>query len=168
MLYHHKLLESLLICDLERSELVNNLGRLLLLGFACVLVACTISPSDVASSQVSGMVIDASTGRPLEGASLQLRTVETGVNGSMYASSAPPVAESETDMTGTFLFKNVPPGRFILINSAFGEVPYLRIMMWKQNKWENVIVDVSAGQTIDLDVLQVCPYSLCWPWPTQK
>ncbi len=147
---------------------MNCCKRLSLLGTAFLLVACTILPSTAPPAQVKGMVIDASTGRPLTDASLQLRTVEVGADGSVYASSEPPVTETKTDGAGAFVFKNVPSGRFILINSAFDEVPYLRIMMWNQNKWEPVIVDVLAGQTVDLDVLQVCPYTICSPWSPQK
>jgi hypothetical protein len=131
------------------------------------LIACSSSSSTVALAQVKGRVIDASTGQPLEGASLQLRTIKIGTDGSTYASSEPPVSETKTDVAGAFVFKNVPSGQFILINSAFDEVPYLRIMMWKQYGWESVIVDVPAGQVVDLDILQVCHHDVCSPWPTK-
>ena len=134
---------------------------------ALFLVACGLPSPTVALAQVKGRAIDASTGQPLEGASLQLRTIEIGTDGTVYASSEPPVAETKTDMTGAFVFKNVPSGQFILINSAFDEVPYLRIMMWKQYGWEPVIVDVPAGQVVDLDILQVCHHDVCSPWPTK-
>ncbi len=93
-------------------------------------------------------------GKPVEGTSLGLGEVVKDTNGVEIATSYDRInsPQASTAADGSFTIINAPPGRYGLIY-ANGPETYLLLKPGNPDKKEAVLISVSAGQKVDLGVL---------------
>ena len=113
-----------------------------------LLTACTPTPT---TGQVRGVIVESNSGEPISGMGLQLLIVEKTATGIKFGfgENNPHI---ETDSSGAFVFKNVPPGSY-----GIGSYPefLLPIMANGPDGVNPVIFVVSAGQVADLGTITI-------------
>ncbi|CAG0927130.1 hypothetical protein TFLX_00372 [Thermoflexales bacterium] len=142
---------------------------ILIIGLAFLIGSCTSSLPSSSLAQVKGVLVTKGAKIPSKDAVLRLWKI-TGTEMEFYISSEEhPTSETKTDAAGVFLFTDVPPGLYRLggkIKVESGDVS-LNLDEYNGNKsGEKPAIEVAAGQTIDLSVLEHCPHQVCGLPPT--
>lgn len=123
------------------------------------------------TGQVKGMIVEVKTHQPVE-KSISLFKVD-GIEGERIYFSGEPVVEVKSDLSGTFVFQNVPPGNYVIFaqgmeinlftvnGSKFrldmkGTMKLLSAMSGSFIEGDKAkTVEVTPGQTIDIGTILV-------------
>ena len=124
----------------------KSLAKLVGLMLGVLLTACTLTPT---TGQVRGVIVESNSGEPISGMGLQLLIVEKTATGIKFGfgENNPHI---ETDSSGAFVFKNVPPGSY-----GIGSYPEFLFPMWADGTDGVVPItfEVTAGQVTDLGTI---------------
>jgi hypothetical protein len=93
---------------------MNRNKLILIIGLAFLVGSCASSLPPPKLTRVKGVLIDATNGRPVENASVQLWRVTGVIDGVETSSDKQPISETTTDDTGSFLLIDVSPSRYLL------------------------------------------------------
>jgi len=133
--------------------------------------ADTPATQTTTTGQVKGMIVEVKTNQPVE-KSISLFKVD-GIEGERIYFSGEPVVEVRSDLSGTFVFQNVPPGNYVIFakgmeinlftanGSKFqldmkGTMRLLSAMSGSFIEGEKAkTVEVTPGQTIDIGTILV-------------
>jgi hypothetical protein len=141
----------------------------LVISLAFLLGSCANPVPSSNLAQVKGVLVTKGTNGPIKDVILRLWKVTGTENGIETSSVGHPISEATTDATGAFLFINVPSGRYLL--DGVWEVEAWEVFL-KIGKYrghgvaEESAIEVAAGQTNDLGILEHCPYQYCGLPPT--
>lgn len=104
-------------------------------------------PPTPTTGQVSGVLVNLGTGQPMAGIDLELMIAEETATGvAFHFGEASP--HTETDSSGAFVFKDVPPGSYgLAFSSASGPLPLMT------DELAIIIFEVTVGQVTDLDTI---------------